>query len=160
MNDEHEKQWAEELDRELKSLPELPAPDTLIPSVMAAIERPTPIRVPWYRRPWPQWPVGLQTASMMVLLAFFGGLCRVGWGISHGETLPAALHGISEWISSWRSLGSAIIALVQACALIINKLGTVFTIACLTLVACSYAACIALGTALVRFTFARRTNPL
>src|SRR5262249_45994734 len=115
---------------------------------------------PWYRRPWPQWPMGLQTVSLLVLLAFFGGLCRVGWGISHGETLATAFHSISEWISSWRAWGTALIALVQAFALILNKLGTAVTVACLSVVALSYVMCVALGTALYRFTFARRPNPL
>src|SRR5436190_20408041 len=124
MNDERDPQWAEELDRELKTLPDLPAPDTLIARVMTSIQQPVSIRVPWYRRPWPQWSMGLQTASLLVLLAFFGGLCRIGWGISHGETFAAAFHAISEWISSWRALGSAVIALVQALVLIFNKLGT------------------------------------
>jgi hypothetical protein len=49
---------------------------------------------------------------------------------------------------------------VQAFALLIGKLGTAVTVAGLAVLACSYAACMALGTALVRFTFARRTNPL
>jgi hypothetical protein len=54
------------VDRALADLPPLAAPDTLLPRVLASVrawaER------PWYERAWLTWPVGLQAASLAVLV--------------------------------------------------------------------------------------------
>jgi hypothetical protein len=54
------------VDRALAALPPLDAPDTLLPRVLASVrawaER------PWYQRAWLTWPVGLQAASVAVLM--------------------------------------------------------------------------------------------
>ena len=56
---------------ELRRLPALKAPPTLLPRVMAAIQAWT-LR-PWYERAWFTWPVGLQMASVAGLLVLFAG---------------------------------------------------------------------------------------
>lgn len=62
------------IDAGLHRLPEPRAPRTLLPRVMeavaateaAAIEAP---RQPWYARPWVTWPLGWQSASLVLLVA-------------------------------------------------------------------------------------------
>lgn len=53
--------------RRLARLPTPAAPATLLPRVLAAIER-TGLR-PWYRRPWEEWRPAAQAASMATLAA-------------------------------------------------------------------------------------------
>ena len=61
MNSEYEKRLEAEIERELKGLPELTAPGTLVSRVMAAIEQRADR--PWYRQPWQAWPVALRAAA-------------------------------------------------------------------------------------------------
>jgi hypothetical protein len=60
------------LDRELGRLPSPPAPPTLLPRVMAAVDE--RVRAPWYRRAWITWPAGWQVASATGLAAVVVGL--------------------------------------------------------------------------------------
>ena len=88
MNANHDNELEAQIDRELKSLPLLAAPPTLAPRVMTLVA--SRAVAPWYRRAWQAWPVALQAASLVVLLAMFGGLCLAGWQASHAATVTAA----------------------------------------------------------------------
>lgn len=55
------------VDRRLRRLPPPRAPETLLPRVMAAVRRPAPAR--WYGRPWVEWPLVCQAASVALLAA-------------------------------------------------------------------------------------------
>src|SRR6266508_4563329 len=59
------------VDRELRHLPVPRAPDTLLPRVLAAVERWS--RRPWYARAWLTWPVGAQVASLIPLMLLVAG---------------------------------------------------------------------------------------
>jgi hypothetical protein len=59
------------VDRELRHLPVPRAPDTLLPRVLAAVERWS--RRPWYARAWFTWPVGAQVASVIPLILLLAG---------------------------------------------------------------------------------------
>jgi len=58
------------VDRELRSLPPVRAPRTLLPRVLAAVHAKTR---PWYSRAWLTWPLGWQIASLVVLLGTVAG---------------------------------------------------------------------------------------
>lgn len=63
------------VDRELKRLPTPRAPQTLLPRVLAAtVGRKA---VPWYRRPWLEWPRPWQLASLVGIAAIAAGLSFV-----------------------------------------------------------------------------------
>ena len=51
MNEEHEKALERLMDRELKKLPDLPAPGSLVHRVMLAVHQRESL--PWYKRAWP-----------------------------------------------------------------------------------------------------------
>src|SRR6478736_5294723 len=53
--------------RELSKLPDRPAPTDLIPKVLAKIAARERRR--WWQRPWIQWPLAAQAASVPVLCA-------------------------------------------------------------------------------------------
>jgi len=72
MNSDYEKRLEAEIDRELKALPELRAPTTLLVRVRSAVAQRA--AVPWYRQSWQMWPMIWRVTAMAVLLASFGGL--------------------------------------------------------------------------------------
>ena len=66
MSAEYEKQLEAAIKRELKGLPDLPAPRTLMTRVLTAIENQS--RLPWYRHPWQTWPVIGRAVAIVGLL--------------------------------------------------------------------------------------------
>jgi hypothetical protein len=155
MNPDYDKRLETAISRELKALPELAAPGALASRVMAAIEQRA--RVPWYRRSWQTWPAVLQAASLVVLLALFGGLCFGGWQLSQTGTATLALHRAGEWFSGLGVIGNVFNALVNAVVVVVvKKLGTGVIVACLVAVGTGYAMCIGAGTVYFRLAFAKR----
>jgi hypothetical protein len=154
MNPDYDKQLEATINRELKALPELPAPGTLANRVMAAIGQRD--RAPWYRRSWQTWPAAWQAALLVVLLALFGGLCLGGWQLSQAEVTMFALHRVSEWFSGLNVIGNTFNALASATVLVAKKLGTGFIVVCLVATGTAYAMCIGLGTVYYRLAFAKR----
>jgi hypothetical protein len=154
MNPDYDKQLEAAIGRELKALPELAAPTALASRVMAAIEQRA--RVPWYRRSWQTWPVALQAAVLVVLLALFGGLCLGGWELSQTGTVTLTLHRAGEWLSGLNVIGNTFHVLVNAALLAVKKLGTGFIVACLIAAGVCYAMCIGAGTVYYRLAFSKR----
>jgi hypothetical protein len=154
MNSDYDKQLEAAISRELKALPELAAPGALANRVMAVIGQRA--RVPWYRRSWQTWPGALQAASLVVLLALFGGLCLGGWQLSQTETVSFALHRVGEWFSGLTVIGNTFHVLVNAVLLAVKKLGTGFIVTGLVIVCLGYAMCVGLGTVYFRLAFAKR----
>ena len=90
---------ARRIGRELASLPPPRAPRTLLPRLLAAVDR------PWYARAWLTWPVEAQLASAIALAAVIAGgglllaaapelgtvsaLARIGW---RQVVLPSVAH--------------------------------------------------------------------
>ena len=59
------------IDRALRELPLLRAPDTLLPRVSAAVQ--AWIRRPWYERAWFTWPLALRVAGIATLALLLAG---------------------------------------------------------------------------------------
>ena len=156
MNDERDHPFDAELDRELKGLPELSAPDTLVPRVMAFNRERAAVRMPWYRQSWPTWPLAVRLGSFLVLLAFFGAVCFGGARLFQVEQVATAMQGIGEWFAGWGALLTALKALGEAVVRVAGRLGPAFIFASATVVALSYFMCIGVGTAFVRFAFIRK----
>jgi hypothetical protein len=142
------------IDRELKGLLELPAPDTLASRVMLAIEGRA--KVAWHRQPWHMWPDALRMGSLVLLLALFGGLCFAGWRLAQGEAFIGAMHKLGQWLLGVSALGNTLDVLLGAVVLAVKQLGTGFIVAALAAVAVGYAICLGLGTVCVRIAFPRR----
>ena len=154
MNSNDDQQLESAVRRELKALPELPAPAALINRVMAAIELRQ--NAPWYRRSWTTWPVTLQVAAFATLLVVFGGLCLAGWELSHAQTLAQAQHQIGQRLSGFSALGNLLTSLASSVVLVGKKLGTPFWVACLFVAGMSYAVFLSLGTVYFRLAFGKR----
>jgi hypothetical protein len=156
MNPRPDPQWDAAVDRELKNLPELPAPGTLAPRVMAAIRRRGAIR--WYSQPWPMWPAALRAVSLAVMLAFFGGLCFASWKFSEAGSVMAATRSFAGWMSGWDTILNTLNTLAGALRLAVGRIDAAILIAVLAAAAISYAACVGLGTVFTRFAFVRSRN--
>ena len=154
MNTNHEDPLVALIDRELKSLPPLTAPSSLAPRIMARLAAQP--EAAWYRRAWPTWPPALRAASLLVLLALFGGLCFAGWHGMHAPEVTAASAKVSGWLAIASLVGNTLSALGNAAAQVLLHLGTGVVLATVTVVLLSYAACMAFGSFYFRFAFARR----
>ena len=154
MNLDNDSQLELEISRELKALPELTAPASVANRVLAAIE--LRLNVPWYRRSWVTWPLALRMASLVAMLAMFGGLCLAGWEVSRTETIMSATHRAGQWFSELNTIGSVLNILAGSAALVVKKLGTTFIVACLVAAGLGYAIFLGLGTVYFRLAFAKR----
>jgi hypothetical protein len=154
MNPEYAKQLEAQIDRVLQHLPELEAPATLLPRVWAEIERRAAL--PWYRRAWVTWPVGLQAAALVVLAILFGGLCLGGWQITHSAEVADATQTAGRWFAGFTLVANTLSALGNALVLAVKQLGPIFLGACVVVGLATYLSCLGLGTAFVRLAVARR----
>lgn len=154
MNSEHDEQLTAEIDRELKGLPELRAPATLLRRVNAAIEQRR--RLPWYRQSWQAWPLPVRTAALVVLAVFFASLCLGVWKLPDTEGYSVASRQAAGWLTGLTTLWNAFNALITTLGQAVQQLGRGFLIGGLAAVALAWAMCLGLGTACVRLAFARR----
>ena len=154
MNSQYPERLAAGIDQELKSLPELQAPSTLIPRVSAAIEQRR--SAPWYRQPWHAWPVLMRAAALVILAVFFASLCFGAWRLPDTENYLAATRHAAGWLSGLTSLWNALNALIGTLAQAVQQLGRGFLLGCLAAVALAWAMCLGLGTVCVRLVLARQ----
>jgi len=154
MNAPYEERLAAEIDQELKSLPELQAPSTLILRVSAAIAQRR--RSPWYRQPWQAWPAPMRAAALVILAAFFASLCLGAWRLPDTESYSAATRHAAGWFSGLTTLWNALNALIATLAQAVHLLGRGILLGCLAAVALAWAVCLGLGTACLRLALARR----
>jgi len=154
MSLEYEKKLEVEIDRELKSLPEIAAPATLVSRVMAAIE----IRkaLPWFRRAWDTWPGSLQGLFVVVMVALFGGICFGVWEASHTATFGLAVHKVGGWFSSLGAIYTALNALAGVIVALIKQVNSTVLIGFLCAAGLGYALFLGLGTMYFRLAFAKR----
>ena len=154
MNENKDSQLEAAVDRELKALPNLRAPKTLLPRVMAVIDQRA--GVPWYRRAWQTWSLPLQAVSMLVLLAAFAGMCFGSWQLVHGSAVASAISEASGCFRILSTTLSTLGVLVNALALAVRSLGSVVLFGILVALLLGYAVCVGFGTLYVRLAFARR----
>ena len=154
MNPDYEKRLETEIDRELKGLPELPAPGPLAQRVVEAIEERN--RAPWYRQAWQNWPLLLRAAALLALVSLFGALCFAGWKVPRTEGFSLAMQQVGNWFSSVTAVWNALNALGATVLLLFNHLGTGVLLGCLAAMALAWAMCLGLGTFCVRLALMRR----
>ena len=154
MNTNYENELAARIDRELKSLPPLTAPPTLAPRILARLAE--QMEVAWYRRAWPTWPIAGRVASLVLLLALFGGLCFAGWQGMQTSSVTAATGKVSGAFALVSVAANTLGALGNAIAQVVRHLGTGFIVAAAAFAVLGYAACVAFGSFYLRLAFARR----
>lgn len=142
---ESNQDWERQLDRQLKRLPDLPAPAVLIHRVMLAVHQRHSL--PWYRRPWTTWPPPAQLLSLLMFAALAGIVTATaihppwlpGW-----ETFTPHLDPYQEAARGLLLIGAA---LVDALWLIFHTLGRPIFLAGLCLVLAAYFCAVAILSA-------------
>jgi hypothetical protein len=133
------------VDRELRHLPLPRAPDTLLPRVLAAVERWS--RRPWYARAWFTWPAGAQVASVIAVILLAAGSVMVipilRNAAESGTSMfaPGMTNGVADAVR--RTVATMNAARVLWRALIEPFVACVFVLVALMCLACA-----AFGTAL------------
>ena len=154
MNTEHDQRLEAEISRELKALPDLAAPASLVTRVMSAIdERGTE---PWYRRSWQSWPLALRFCSLGAMLLMFCAGCFAVWTFSRSGLSALALERAGEWASTFDVVLNTLNAVLSALVLVGKKLGAGFLAACLIVAGLSYVLFVGLGTLYVRLALVKR----
>jgi hypothetical protein len=154
MNPQEEKRLALEIDQALRGLPELQAPATLIPRVRAALERRP--SAPGYQHPWPDWPLPIRAAALIMLAAVFAALCYGAWRLPDTEGYVAATRHAAGWFAGLTALWSALNALILTLTRAVETLGRVFLVGCLAAAAFAWVLCLGLGAACLRLALTRR----
>lgn len=151
---DYEQKLEVEIDRELKSLPEIAAPATLIARVMASIELRKAL--PWFRRAWDTWPTSLQGLFLVTMLALFGGICFGGWEVAHSATFGLTVHKVAGWLSGFGAIYTTLNALAGAMVALIKQINSGVLVAFLFAAGLGYAIFLGLGTMYVRLAFSKR----
>jgi hypothetical protein len=154
MNPHDERELEAVIDRKLKALPTLRAPETLVSRVLATIEQRAAL--PWYRQAWQAWPLPWQAVSMLVLLAAFGGVCFASWQFVHTPAFASASQEAAHWFSFLGTTWKAFNVLLSAVTMAFKSLGSAVVMGSLVALVLGYAMCVAFGTVYVRLAFARR----
>ncbi len=154
MDSRYEQRLEAEIDRAMKSLPEVQAPSTLIPQVSAAIAQRR--SSPWRRQPWHAWPVPMRAAALVILAVFFASLCLGVSRLPDTQSYLAATRPAADWFSGLTTLWNALNALLGALAQAVLQLHRGILLGCLTAVALAWAMCLGLGTVCLRLVLARR----
>jgi hypothetical protein len=154
MSLDYEQKLEVEIERELKSLPAIPAPATLVARVMAAIELRKAL--PWFKRAWDTWPTSLQGLFLITMLALLGGICFGGWEVTHTPVFTLAIHKVAGWLSSFGAIYTTLNALAGAIVALIKQVNSGVLIAFLFAAGLGYAIFLGLGTMYVRLAFAKR----
>jgi hypothetical protein len=138
------------VDRELKSLPPLAAPDSLLPRVLAALA--ARAALPWYRRAWQTWPRGGQIVSLAALAAACAAFGLAGGQLSNSDLLrpTAGAFGLVVVVAN------LVATLAEALLLTLKHLNPTWLAAALLVLATGWFSCVGLGTALFRLAAVRR----
>ena len=154
MDSSYEKRLEQEIDRELKGLRELRAPEALVGRVLRAIAQ--PVCLPWYRRSWQTWPMALQSCTMALLLVFLAALCFGAWELTQSAVIPTAAQRVAGWFSGLSAVWGLVNTLAGLLVLCVKQLGTAVLIAAVVAAGLAWAGCVGIGALYVRFAFARR----
>jgi hypothetical protein len=149
-------QWDDLLDRELKRLPEHPAPATLLPKIMAAIQAQAVL--PWYRRNWWTWPAAAQAAFILAALIFIGVI--VYWMPTEliQDLRSLAAEKISRLAATLTTCWNTLNALAGALSLALGKTGGWPLAAFIGGSLAAYATLMAVGTVAYRVLVAVTPN--
>lgn len=137
----------------LRRLPELSAPATLLPRVMAAVR--ARAALPWWRRSWWEWPIaartvftGLVTASV-ALLIYFGSPLLTGLTTTASASVP------SHWLATITDFVKGLESVANAGAVVWRAAAQPVILGLLVISSAMYLLCVGAGTMFVRLALRR-----
>lgn len=139
------------LDEELKKLPPVAAPASLLPNVMSAIA--ARAQLPWWERAWWDWPLTAKAAFLLLALAIVGAFS------SGGVMLDAGVSNYSQQVverfGPLASLWETVLTVLNVLRSLVEKIGQPVLLYAATLIGLLYLACLGLGTVCVRYALKR-----
>jgi hypothetical protein len=154
MKPENQQRLEREIDRALKSLPDLQAPEHLLSRVIARIE--AAAATPWYHRSWSDWPAPARWTTLLVLALIFAGFC-VAWSRApQAEILQPVLARLQSLANLADALWSVLGALAGLLSAALRQLNAWVLVGCAAMVLFGYVLCVGLGTVYFRVALARR----
>jgi len=153
MNEQNEKQLEQLIHRELRKLPELPAPQTLVHRVMLAVHAKE--REPWWQRSWWTWPLWAQMTSLATFVACAGLISYLAGAVWGGLNVTSLSTAVSQWLSGYAPIWEALKALFGAVLLVLQKLGQPALFVAGGSLLLVYFLCVGVGTVCFRFAIKR-----
>jgi hypothetical protein len=144
-----DKQLEEFIHRQLKKLPERQAPEALIGNVIASLAARR--ELPWYKKPWSEWPRLNQNMFLVLLVAALSG---VAWTAA-AYTPEISTSAIAQKAQvSW--IPEIVRRLFDSTVLVARSLKYEWIIGAVAALALCYLWCVAAGVALFRVLTQRR----
>jgi hypothetical protein len=144
MDNEAGRRLAERIHRELRQLPGLKAPETLVARVLTAIE--SRAHQPWWKKSWVNWPSSMRLAFVVGVCALAGGFLYLGIQFSSEVPAGAVITKISASFGFLEPLWNLIAALGNALVLVLRAGGQLLFWVTVGFVATMYLTCVGLGT--------------
>jgi hypothetical protein len=144
MDNEAERKLAERIHRELRQLPPLKAPETLVARVLTAIE--SRAHQPWWRKSWINWPSSMRLAFVMGVCVLASGFIYFGFQFSNEVPASAVLTKVSASFGFLAPLWNLTAALGNALVLVLCAGGQLLLWGTVAFVAAMYLTCVGLGT--------------
>jgi hypothetical protein len=153
MRSDLEKKLAERIHVELRQLPLVKAPPTLVPRVRAAIE--ARAHCPWWKRSWSEWPRWCRALVLVAGLSVAFGLSYGAWYYGPSLTLSVAGEVVRGWLSPFKFAGEALLALANAAVVLVRTGGQLVLWTCLLVAGVIYLVSVGLGTVCYRLALNR-----
>ncbi len=152
MNRKDDQHLEAAIDRELKQLPEIAAPDKLIARVMAKVGTPAPKRSREYSEPLG----ALRPFHFAAIAVLFGVLCLGLWYFLSTPFFLSAVGQLRQSFSAVAVVWNTIPVIAGAVVMAIRKINPGLIALGLMLISLAYATCIGVGSAMVRAVVVRR----
>ncbi len=148
--------WERELDRRCADLPNLEAPEALIPRVLERLRELD--AAPWWHQAWWAWPRPVQVIS--VLMSALGVVMLSLMYVEVRDALAASYFQSAwrEWLAAWEPVSRLMTTLGAAAGLVMERLCGVACIVVAVMCLCLYLSCVGLGTVLYRLWIPARIN--
>ena len=139
------------LGAELKKLPPIAAPASLLPSVLSAIA--ARARMSWWQRAWWDWPLTAKAAFLLLALAIAGAFS--GGGVMIDEGVSNYSQQVVERFGPVTSLWETGLTILNAVGSLLGKIGQPLLLYGAVFVGLLYLMCLGLGTVCVRYALKR-----
>lgn len=150
MQTPEDKKLEEFIHRQLKKLPERQAPEALIGNVLASLAARG--ELPWYKKPWSDWPRLNQNVFLAALVALLAGL--VWAALLYTPQVP--LTNVSENARAVSWMGDIASRFLQSAILVARSLKYEWILGAIGGLVLCYFWCLAAGVALFRLLTQRR----
>jgi hypothetical protein len=140
--------------RELSKLPARPAPETLLPRILARIQAQERRR--WWQRPWTQWPLNLQLAAIPVMLASVSGALFAVSFLYHWIVPAPDFSRMASSIGPYSAIWDVVSALGNAVLVLGRAVGEQWLLLSLVVPLAMYLACVGVGTLAYRMAVQSR----